>query len=84
LRGHSAMISRPPLTVTAPVSILAYPSEKPTCRRQANPQKKVNIMGDRSPKSNQKKSTQKQARANSAEQKKQQAVAAKQDAGKKR
>ena len=41
-------------------------------------------MGDRSPKSNQKKSTQKQARANSAEQKKKQAVAAKQGAVKKK
>jgi hypothetical protein len=36
------------------------------------------IMGDRSPKSNQKKSTQKQAQANSAAQAKKQAAAAKQ------
>ena len=35
-------------------------------------------MGDRSPKSNQKKSVQKQAKASSADHKKQQAVAAKQ------
>ena len=35
-------------------------------------------MGDRSPKSTQKKSTQKQAKANSAAQQKQQAIAAKQ------
>ena len=40
-------------------------------------------MGDRSPKSTQKKSTQKQAKANIAEQKKKQAMAAKQVAGKK-
>lgn len=35
-------------------------------------------MGDRSPKSNQKKATQKQAQANAADQKKKQAVADKQ------
>ena len=40
-------------------------------------------MGDRSPKSNQKKSNQKQARAVSAEQKKLSAIAAKQAVGKK-
>jgi hypothetical protein len=41
-------------------------------------------MGDRSPKSNQKKSNQKQSKANAADQKKQQAVAAKQANAKKR
>jgi hypothetical protein len=41
-------------------------------------------MGDRSPKSNQKKSTQKQFKTNSADQKKQQAVLAKQSANKKK
>ena len=50
----------------------------------SQPQKKIKIMGDRSPKSNQKKSTQKQTSANSANLKKKQAVAAKQDAGKKK
>jgi hypothetical protein len=40
-------------------------------------------MGDRSPKSNQKKTSQKQAQANAADQKKKQAAAAKQVAGKK-
>jgi hypothetical protein len=40
-------------------------------------------MGDRSPKSNQKRSSQKQAKANSTDQRKKQAVAAKQAAGKK-
>jgi hypothetical protein len=49
-----------------------------------NPYWKVNIMGDRSPKSNQKKSSQKQAKASSADQKKKQAVAAKQATDKKR
>jgi len=41
-------------------------------------------MGDRSPKSNQKKNSQKQALASSASQKKAEAVAVKQAAGKKR
>jgi hypothetical protein len=41
-------------------------------------------MGDRSPKSNQKKSTQKQSKTNSADQKKKQAVFAKQSANKKK
>ena len=41
-------------------------------------------MGDRSPKSNQKKSSQKQSKVNSATQQKNQAVAAKQAAGKKK
>ena len=44
----------------------------------------IKIMGDRSPKSNQKKSTQKQSKADSAEQKKKQAVAAKSAAAKNR
>jgi hypothetical protein len=50
----------------------------------SQPAKETKIMGDRSPKSNKKKSTQKQAQANSAEQKKKQAVAAKSAAGKNR
>ena len=41
-------------------------------------------MGDKSPKSNQKKSSQKQAMVNSADQKKKAAIAAKQSAGKNR
>jgi hypothetical protein len=48
------------------------------------PGEESRIMGDRSPKSNQKKSSQKQAMALSADQKKKQAVADKQAAGKKR
>ena len=40
-------------------------------------------MGDRSPKSNQKKSNQKQAKTNSADEKKKQAVADKKAGGKK-
>lgn len=60
------------------------PAENLTCRRQIKRQTKGKIMGDRSPKSNQKKSSQKQAKASSAEQKKKQVVADKQAAGKKR
>jgi hypothetical protein len=41
-------------------------------------------MGDKSPKANQKKSSQKQAKAGSADLKKKQAVSAKQSAAKKR
>jgi hypothetical protein len=41
-------------------------------------------MGDKSPKANQKQNSQKQSKANSASNKKAQAVAAKQTAGKKR
>jgi hypothetical protein len=52
-----------------------------TCR---NKKKRNNIMGDRSPKSNQKKSSQKQAKANNASHSKAQAIAAKQSAGKKK
>jgi hypothetical protein len=46
--------------------------------------RKKNIMGDRSPKSTQKKSSQKQARAISDAQKKKAAIASKQAAGKNR
>ena len=59
-------------------------AEKLTFRRRVNTRKKVNVMGDRSPKSNQKKSGQKQTKAKSADQKKKQAVAAKQAGTKKK
>lgn len=70
-------------TLTSPESKLSVPSEKITCRRQVN-RRKNKVMGDRSPKSNQKKFSQKQAKASSADQKKKEAVAAKQSAGNKR
>jgi hypothetical protein len=70
--------------MSAAASTMDIPSEKLPCRRQVNPKKKDRIMGDRSPKSNQKKSSQKQAKAGSADQRKKQAVAAKQAAGKKK
>ena len=53
-------------------------------RRRVNSDTKVKRMGDKSPKSNQKKSSQKQSKTNSAEQKKQQVVADKQAANKKK
>src|SRR4051812_48256834 len=53
----------------------------PECRQL---RQKDKHMGDRSPKSNQKKSNQKQTKSSSADQKKKQAVAAKQSAGKKK
>jgi hypothetical protein len=50
----------------------------------SQPAEKIKVMGDKSPKSNQKKSSQKQAKASSADQNKKSAVAAKQAAGKKK
>jgi hypothetical protein len=70
-------------TATAPAGIMGFPAGKRTCRRGVNAQQTIKIMGDKSPRSNQKRSTQKQAKANSAEQRKQQVIAAKQSAGKK-
>ncbi len=63
---------------------MAFPAEKIPCRRRVNPQKKIKVMGDKSPKANQKKSGQKNAQANSANQKKSAAIAAKSAAGKKK
>jgi hypothetical protein len=64
--------------------ITILPPEGKLCFPQVSQlQTKVNIMGDRDPKSNQKKSTQKQSKANSADQKKKQAVFEKQSANKK-
>ena len=53
-------------------------------RRRVNSVKKVKHMGDKSPKANQKKSSQKQAKATRADQQKKQAVADKQSASTKR
>jgi hypothetical protein len=44
---------------------MTFPSEKLSCRRRVNSKNK--IMGDKSPKSNQKKSSQKQAKISSAD-----------------
>ena len=53
-------------------------------RQAVNSVTKVKHMGDRSPKSNQKKNSQKQSKASSASNKKQQAIAAKQAVTKKK
>ncbi len=50
---------------------------KLTCRREVKSSVTINIMGDKSPKSNQEKSTRKHSKANSADQAKKQAVAKK-------
>ena len=69
--------------MSALARMIQAPPEKIKCRRRVNPQTKNKIMGDKSPKSNQKKSTQKQSKVSSADQQKKSA-AAKTAAGKKR
>ena len=63
---------------------ITLPSGKLLMPQVSQRKKESNIMGDRSPKSNQKKSTQKQSKAHSADQKKKQAVFAKQSANSKK
>ncbi len=63
---------------------MTVPAEKLTCRRRVNPQNKIKVMGDKSPKANQKKSGQKETKTSSANAKKSAAVAAKSAAGKKK
>jgi hypothetical protein len=83
-RQARQMNSRPSFTITGPAGRIRLPAEKLSCRRQVNPRKKTKHMGDKSPKANQKKSTQKQAQVSIADQKKKQALAAKQAAPKKK
>jgi hypothetical protein len=52
-------------------------ARKPFCRLQSIPHQPTNTMGDKSPKANQKKSSQKQVKASSASQAKKQASAKK-------
>lgn len=63
---------------------MALPGGKLLMPQASQRQEESNIMGDRSPKSNQKKITQKQSKADSASQKKKQAITAKQSANKKK
>ena len=63
---------------------MTVPAEKLTCRRRVNPQNKIKVMGDKSPKANQKKSGQKETKTSSVNAKKSAAVAAKSAAGKKK
>lgn len=64
--------------------MMTLPSEKLTFRRRVNQQSEINVMGDKSPKSTRKKSSQKQAKASSAAEKKKAGVSGKQAADKKR
>ena len=64
--------------------MLRIPAGKLSCRGAVNAQDTIKVMGDRSPKSTQKKSNQKQAKADTAAKTKQQAIAAKQTATKKK
>jgi hypothetical protein len=59
-------------------------AEKQICRWRVNPQSSKKLMGDKSPKANQKKSGQKESKASSANAKKSAAQAAKSAAGKKK
>lgn len=60
------------------------PAEKLICRSRINQQHGIKVMGDKSPKSTQKKSGQKQAKADSLAAKKRAAVLSKQASDKKR
>jgi hypothetical protein len=65
--------------------MMTLPAEKHLFRGPVNcGQRKQSTMGDRSPKANQKKSTQKQSKTNAASAKAKAVVAAKQAAGKKK
>ena len=64
--------------------MLTLPAEKLSCRGRVNEQNTINVMGDKSPKSTQKKSSQKQAKAASDAQKKRAAVLSKQASDKQR
>jgi hypothetical protein len=63
---------------------MGLPAVKLICRRQVNQQNRIKVMGDKSPKSTQKKSGQKQAKASSAAEKKKAAVLSKQASDKQR
>jgi len=63
---------------------MTAPSEKHTSRGRVNRPNKIKVMGDKSPKSTQKKSSQKQVKATSAAQQKKAAVLSKQVVGKKK
>jgi hypothetical protein len=63
---------------------LALPAEKLICRWQVNQQNKIKVMGDKSPKSTQKKSGQKQTKASSVAAKKKAATLSKQATNKKK
>ena len=74
---------RPSFTIPVTTRRVPASAGKQRFRRPVNSEKKVKHMGDKSPKANQKKSTQKQSAVSSADQKKKQAAAAKQTPKKK-
>jgi hypothetical protein len=80
-----ACFLRPVFTTTITASRIRRPPEKLIMPRASKLQKeKVTIMGDKSPKSNQKKSSQKQSKASSVASKKKQAVDSKKSVAKKK
>jgi hypothetical protein len=64
--------------------MMAFPSAKLLMPQVRKPSTKGKIMCDKSPKAVNKHSTQKQTKTNNAQEKRKQAVAAKQSAGKKK
>jgi hypothetical protein len=64
--------------------MMTCPPEKIPCRRETKPKNQIKVMGDKSPKANQKKSGQKQTKNSSASAQKSAAIAAKSAAGKKK
>jgi hypothetical protein len=77
-------VSRLAFTIRIQSRTLRPPPEKIPCRRPVNRRTTKKVMGDKSPKANQKKSGQKDAKKNSANAKKNAAAAAKSAAGKKK
>jgi hypothetical protein len=77
-------VLRLPFTIIALSIIMEFPPEKISCRRPVNRRTKIKVMGDKSPKANQKKSGQKDAKTSNANAKKNAAIAAKSAAAKKR
>ena len=77
-------ILRLPFTITALSVTMFLPPEKISCRRPVNRRTKIKVMGDKSPKANQKKSGQKDAKTGSTNAKKNAVTAAKSAAAKKR
>jgi hypothetical protein len=64
--------------------MIFFPSGEISLWESKPTKRKKNIMGDKSPKATSKQASQKHVKATSAQQKKQQAIAAKKSAGKKK
>jgi predicted alpha/beta superfamily hydrolase len=76
-RLTAQIISSPSFTIHAPARRMGFTAEKLSMPQPDQHIEIKKLMGDKSPKSNQKKSSQKQAKVSSADQKKQQAASAK-------